>query len=366
MKFFWFKLPSFFGFLFKTKESHINHRIISLLWLLNFVAFRKLSKLQLTLDPDEYADAMNVDASQCCKSKRKASDSPTKKRKLTLTYDSENDSNDSNWNRRKKKKKSNVAESDSDGASVDSERSSKRKRASVAPTLLTAVMTPKASASAAQEKAVSSITKNPNIQIKKVVANPSPARKISQPSITATATVTTAAKPPPAKQPPQAKQPPVKQPQARQPQAKPPPPAKQPQAKQLQARQPPPPTVASTDAAEIDCTPDLFAFLVNHSYEQTVGSTPDLSAENSVSSSTSARAPSTSMAIPASSAANTNSLVNQEIDVPIVAAQPTAAQGQRQYVRRVARYQGTQHGSAPVYHNYNGILKKFFHLFYCE
>lgn len=300
------------------------------------MSFRKILPQQKTMDPDAFVDAMNRDVSQCCK-KKKAIDSP-KKRKIAVANDSDNESNDSNWNRRKKKKKSSVADSDSDAASVDSERSTKRKRAlsAAAASMLSvcAVVTPsKTSTSFAQEKAVSSITKNPNIQVKKVSANqsavrkPTPQKPIQQKPTPQTSTVTAV-------------------------------------ARQQQQQQPPAPIVAAnTDAAEIDCTPDLFAFLVNHAYgEQTVGSTADQTAENSVSSSTSARAP---PQLPPSTTLSIINDTNSMVDVPIEATQPCAPvqPGQRQYVRRVAR-SGPPNDSAPVIHNYNGkIFIDFF--YYC-
>lgn len=281
------------------------------------MTFRKLLPQQKTMDPDAFADAMNKDSSQCCK-RKKGSDSP-KKRKIAVVNDSDNESNDSNLNRRKKKKKkSGAVDSDSDAASVDSERSSKRKRATIPPLAAkpAAVATPKAnSVTVAQVKAVSSITKNPNIQVKKVSANQSTLARKSTPQSA------------PPKQLPQLHQ-----------------------TAEVATG-----SSSVTETAEIDCTPDLFAFLVNKAYEQNVGSTAEQTAENSVTSSTStpstpstpsARAPpqpSASVAVPANSI---TSDANSMVDVP-------SAASPRQYVRRVQRIQG-QNDTAPVIHNYNG------------
>lgn len=306
-------------------------KIYSKLIVCGLLPFRKLLPQQKSMDPDAFVDAMNKDVSECCKKKR-GNDSP-KKRKIAATYDSD-ESNDSNKNRRKKKKKSSTVDSDSDAASVDSERSSKRKRASIPPLVTRPIAGPASKTggtSFAQEKAVSSITKNPNIQVKKVPPNQSSPR-------TPTATAV-------AKQQPKLLPKPQPKPQPR-PQPQPPPSAAA--------------VASSGDATDIDCTPDLFAFLVNHSYEQTVGSTSsaaDQTAENSVSSSTSSvRAPlqtqptplpSASMAVPMND-------VNSMVDVPPTAGNP------RQYVRRVQRIQGGPNDSAPVIHNYNGMRLSIF------
>lgn len=265
---------------------------------------RKLLPQQKTMDPDAFVDAMNRDLAQCCK-RKKNNDSPPKKQKrkiASLADDSDNESNDSNKNRRKKKKKPSMVDSDSDTASVDSERSSKRKRATIPPLAAksAAVAAPSKtySTAVAQVKAVSSITKNPNIQVKKVSANQSPAA--------------------PRKSTPQ------------------------PMPQQYQSAE-----VATgsssgvAEAAEIDCTPDLFAFLVNKAYEQNVGGAADQTAENSVTSSTST--PNVPAAVPANSI---TSDANPMVDVP-------GAANPRQFVRRVQRIQG-QNDSAPVIHNYNG------------
>lgn len=249
--------------------------------------------MQKQMDPDAFADAMNRDLSQCCK-RKKGSDSP-KKRKIAATIDSDNESTDSNRNRQKKKKKSSAIDSDSDTASVDSERSSKRKRATIPPlvskppaaAVAAAAAAPKANnAVVAQTKAVSSITKNPNIQVKKVTA----ARKVTPqpvPQLHKSAEVASGSS-------------------------------------------------SMAEAAEVDCTPDLFAFLVNKAYEQNVGSAADPTAENSVTSSTSVPAPVNSVTSDASPL----------VDVPGPASS-------RQYVRRVQHVRG-QNDSAPVIHNYNG------------
>lgn len=298
----------------------------------------KLLPQQKTLDPDKFMDAMNNDVAQCCKNKNKSIDSP-KKRKIVHANDSDNDSNDSNWNRRKKKKKSSAVDSDSDATSTDLERSTKRKRVAAFVSKAAIEAPSRISALVAHEKAVSSITKNPNIQVKKVLANQStPKATSARKSTTQTSTSTVVSRP----QPPAA-------------------------AVATAA-------AASTDAAEIDCTPDLFAFLVNHSYEQTVGSTAtDQTAENSVSSSTSVRAPplpppSTSKATTANNSTMNSMEDNHVIDVPMETNQATTVAGQRQYVRRVQRFQSTQQATAPVIHNYNGIcLNKilfYFILFY--
>lgn len=286
------------------------------------------------MDPDAFADAMNSDAAECCKKKR-STESP-KKRKIATTIESDHESNDSNWNRRKKKKKSSAVDSDSDDSVSDdlNRPLSKRKRPIAAKVKSSVLAQPPKPAppaktstnSVAQEKAVSSISKNPNLNVKKVFAtNQSSAVRKSIPaqSSTSSASTTSAAKP-------QSQLAPV--------------------------------TAASTESTEIDCTPDLFAFLVNHSFEQTVGSTStatEQTAENSVSSSTSASAsaqapppPPQQQQPPQLVIPNSNSMVDHVVDVPV----EPAGQVNRQYVRRVARYQGTHQDTTPVMHNYNGTV----------
>lgn len=238
------------------------------------IVLREIEKISKARDQDEIADAMNQDASQCCKSKRKSGD--TKKRKLAASDHSDNDSEDKSWNSHKKiKKKGSVNDSDGDTASVDSGSSAKLQK------VIKKSITPQEAA------AVSSIEKNPQIQVKKVSTAPKPpvVRKEPLPPV-----ISGPSKPP----------------------------------------------VVNAEPAEIDCTPDLFAFLVNHSFEQTVGANEQ--PENSVSSSTGARAPT---AAPERQVFNcaTNSLV-----IPNAPSE--------QLVKRVARSQATQ--QSPVYHNYNG------------
>lgn len=94
---------------------------------------------------------------------------------------------------------------------------------------------------------------------------------------------------------------------------------------------------------------------MNHSYEQTVGHSE--TAENSVTSSTSTstqEAPESHplpLVVPSSSSNNTSS-VDHVLQTPAEVNQT----GQRQAVRRVARYQAVQQDSAPVMHNYNGTI----------
>ncbi|XP_031620033.1 uncharacterized protein LOC116337961 isoform X2 [Contarinia nasturtii] len=161
----------------------------------------------------------------------------------------------------------------------------------------------------------------------------------------------------------------------------PPPPPKEPQVKKVvpkptpnvqktvqPASTPIAPVVANSDAAEIDCTPDLFAYLVNHSYEQTVGEKEQ--SENSVSSSTgissTIQGPSTSKNQPTRPAvqsqpqfSNTSDSIRiQSVTSGNEVANAEVSQGQsanrEQFVRRVARSTVTQAASQPVYHNYNG------------
>lgn len=170
--------------------------------LLLYCLHRKIEAVSKKRDQDEIADAMNQDVSQCCKNKRKTVE--TKKRKLTASDHSDNESVDSNRSSRKKiqKKTPSVKEdSGSETATVD-EKSPKRKKVEKKPITVTA-----------QEAAVSSIEKNPQIQVKKV---------------TAASTNVGVRKTPPSTS--------ISGPSKH-------------------------PAIASTDPTEIDCTPDLFSFL---------------------------------------------------------------------------------------------------------
>lgn len=90
----------------------------------------------------------------------------------------------------------------------------------------------------------------------------------------------------------------------------------------------------------------------------------DQTAENSVTSSTSARAPQPQPPPPPLAVPANNMMVDHVVDVPLGTSQvPTSAGNPRQFVRRVARLQD----SAPVMHNYNGILFiNYYGLFDCN
>lgn len=146
------------------------------------------------LDQDETADALNHDVSQCCKRKRTITETSTgtKKRKHnTIDDDSDNDSDSSS---RKKAKKKIMEISDTESVEAKPQKRKKIDKKSITP----------------QEAAVSSIEKNPQIQVKKVPVT-SCARKPPPPSTS----ISGISKPP----------------------------------------------VVNTDKSDIDGTPDLFAYL---------------------------------------------------------------------------------------------------------
>lgn len=173
--------------------------------LLLYCPHRKIEGSSKKRDQDEIADAMNEDISQCCKNKRRTVE--PKKRKLVVSDHSDAESVDSNRSSRKKIQKKTPSVKDDSGSekvSVD-EKSPKRKKVEKKPIT-------------AQEAAVSSIEKNPHIQVKKVTAASSylgarktpPSTSISGPSTH--------------------------------------------------------PAIANTDPTQVDCTPDLFAFLGEFTY----------------------------------------------------------------------------------------------------
>lgn len=272
--------------------------------------YRKIDNMssKRQLDQDEITDAMNQDVSQCCGNKKKSSDS---KRRRTVTADDSDDPEDINWSKKKKKKKkiSSIIDDDSNSGteSVDSELSAKRSR--------------KANKSVSE-----TVPDSPAPSAPKKSTPPQQAKKT--PMVTPAEKPTTNIR---------------KLPQ----------PVKVPLPNNIAI---PPPTVPNTDAAEIDCTPDLFAYLANWGNETASGS--EQSNENSVSSSTqvtsTAQAPSTSPK-QLQPLTNSNAMRIDNVASGQAASAEFLQPNQReQFVRRVARSQANLNSTQPVYHNYNG------------
>lgn len=271
--------------------------------------FRKLEEDQKKLDHDVFVDAMNHDVSTCCQAKKKTIDN--KKRKMSVG-DSD-DSEDSSWSRTKRnKKKSTSASNDpnSDGSVSETDRIAKRP-------------TPKKSVT---DEVPSTIKASPPKPSLPKLSSELQVKKITQPKIN---------------------------PIARRP---------IPSTSTAIASTAPVALVSeSEETAQIDCTPDLFAFLVNRSYEQTHGSNET---ENSVVSSSTTPSTSKNQTPPANNSSSmaiqsVNSGQNANLEIP----QRPITNNAEQFVRRVARSQVTA-GSAsqPVYHNYNGNITIGYHI----
>lgn len=289
--------------------------------------FRRIEKKSKKIDHDEMVDALNEDVSYCCQSRKKPTD--IKKRKL-LVDDTDDDESD-DWatcKRSKNKSTTSINDADSDvkmESVPDTDSAAKRSKpkrsvsAEASPkssspkSIIAKPSVPKTSQNSAVESQVTKTIEIPGIPQPNAIA-----RK-TFPSASDAAKATTVALP-------------------------------------AQSN----PVMGNEDAAEIDCTPDLFAYLVNHSYEQTHGSNEQ--SEDSVSSSTGATsvepAPSTSKNQNLSTN-NSNPIVIQNV-VSGAEANSEFSQGQatnnrEQFVRRVARSQVTKVATQPVYHNYGGF-----------
>lgn len=259
-------------------------------------------------DQDRIADAMKWDSSQCCPQKTRKKLPENKKRRRAMTHvSSDEDSDDSNWNTHRGNKKKPKTHSDSDGDKNDSDNSKTSKNsAPQAPHDF-----PKSTADA---KATTS-----NFPPKKV-AEPKPKQAAPAPKPTI---VSKKDKP------------------------------SRSYSTTIE------PVVPISQPDETDCTPDLFSFLVNHSFEQTHGpqEQPDNSVSSSIGANSSAPTPNTPQPVKVNAS---NAIPGIGINPAAVSPAACGPRGPppvrtRMMQTTVVKAKGAQSSTTPIYHNYDGF-----------